>query len=145
MQPTNVLFLCTGNSCRSQMAEALLRARGGEVFHAFSAGTDPQGVNPLTVKALAEIGIDTAPLRSKHVDEVLAETSIDTLIVVCDHANDNCPAGLVAAGQRLFWPFPDPAGFQGSDEERLAGFRQVREQIDARIKGWLAEMRQTTA
>ena len=135
-----VLFLCTGNSCRSQLAEALLRARGGESFRAYSAGTNPQGVNPLTVTALNEIGIDTTSLRSKHVDEVLGEAQIDTLIVVCDHANDHCPAGLVDASQRLFWPFDDPAEFAGSDEERLAGFRRVRDQIDERIQSWLAEL-----
>jgi arsenate reductase (thioredoxin) len=134
----NVLFLCTGNSCRSQMAEALLRKRAGERFNAYSAGSEPKGVNPLTVQVLQEKGIDTSKLRSKNVSEFLGKMPVHHLIVVCDNANGSCPRIVPGMLNREFWPFDDPPAFQGTDEKKLNKFREVRDAIDDRIQQWLA-------
>lgn len=138
MRKPNVLFLCTANSCRSIMAEALLRRRAGERFDVYSAGTDPKGINPLATKVLEEIGIDTSGLRSKPVTEYLGKLPCHFVIVVCDSANETCPRIFPGMRERLFWPFDDPPAFQGTDEEKLNKFREVRDAIDVRIKEWLA-------
>lgn len=139
MPKENVLFLCTGNSCRSQMGEALLRQRAGDRFNAYSAGVNPKGVHPLTMKVLEEKGIDTSKLRSKDVAEFLGKLPIHHLMVVCDNANESCPSIFPAMQNRQFWPFDDPPAFQGTDEEKLNKFREVRDAIDRRIQQWLAE------
>jgi arsenate reductase len=136
----HVVFLCTGNSARSQLAEALLRHHAQGRLAAHSAGTHPKGVHPLTLAVLHERGIDTQGLRSKQVAEVLSDIQPAYLIVVCDEADRNCPAGTAAEAERLFWPFPDPARATGSEEERLAFFRHVRDQIEQRILAWLDEL-----
>jgi arsenate reductase (thioredoxin) len=135
----NALFLCTGNSCRSQMGEALLKKRAGDRFNVYSAGTQPKGVHPLTIKVLEEVGIDTSQLQSKDVSEFVGKLPIHCLITVCDNAQGSCP-GISASNvqERLFWPFDDPPAFQGTDEEKLNKFREVRDQIDQRIQQWLA-------
>ena len=138
MPKQNVLFLCTGNSCRSQMAEALLRKRAGDRFDAYSAGTDPKGIHPLTIQVLNEIGIDTGKLRSKDVSEYLGRLTVHHLIVVCDNAEQSCPSVFPGMQHREFWPFDDPPAFAGTDAEKLEKFRQVRDQIDRRIQQWLA-------
>jgi arsenate reductase len=139
MTKENVLFLCTGNSCRSQMGEALLRQRAGDRFNVYSAGVAPKGVHPLTIKVLQEIGIDTSQLRSKDVSEYLGRMPIHHLIAVCESAKGSCPAvSLSDVHQRLFWPFDDPPAFEGTAEEKLGKFREVRDQIDQRIREWLA-------
>ena len=135
-QKPSLLFLCTGNSARSQMAEALLRKHAGDRFDVFSAGTQPQGVNPLTLKVLQEADLPTAGLRSKSVAE-LGQLSLTWLIVVCGDAEGNCPATAVTAEHRLFWPFTDPATAKGSEAARLTVFRWIRDQIEAKIKNWL--------
>ncbi len=134
-----VLFLCTGNSARSQMAEALLRHEAGELFDAHSAGTDPKGVNPLTVQVMKELGIDIAQQRSKHLREYLGRLPVRILVVVCSEAEKSCPTIWPGALQRLYWRFDDPAAAQGTDEEKLNKFREVRDAIQIRIKDWLAE------
>ena len=134
-----VLFLCTGNSARSQMAEALLRHRASDRFEVHSAGLDPQGVHPMTVRALAELGVDTEPLRSKHLDEYLGKTLVHHAIVVCENAEQRCPSVFPFANRRHFWPFEDPVAVAGSDDEQLAAFRRVRDEIDARLAAWLAD------
>ncbi len=144
MEKQNVLFLCTGNSCRSQMAEALLRERAGDRFEAYSAGTAPKGIHPLTISVLKEIGIDTSKLRSKDVAEYLGRLAIHHLIVVCENAEESCPRTFPVIGDRQFWPFDDPPAFQGTDEEKLNKFRQVRDQIDERIQQWLAGIPEKT-
>jgi arsenate reductase (thioredoxin) len=136
-----VLFLCTGNSCRSQMAEAIVNARLGDAWQAVSAGTAPAGyVHPLAVRALAEIGIEHAG-RSKHADEFRNE-SFDLVVTVCDSAAEECPVWLPAPagaggpgerGRRMHLSFPDPAKATGTEEEVMAAFRQVRDDIAARI------------
>lgn len=126
-----VLFLCTGNSCRSQMAEAVVNARLGDTWEAFSAGTHPAGyVHPLAVQVLAEQGIPHQG-RSKHVDE-LRSISFDLVVTVCDAAAEECPIWL-GPGVRVHEGFPDPAKATGSDEEILQAFRQVEADIENRI------------
>ena len=126
-----VLFLCTGNSCRSQMAEGLLRNQAGDRFDAASAGTRPAGLNPLAVRAMAEIGIDISSQESKHIDS-LADQQFTHVITVCDNAREACPT-FPATTQSLHWSFDDPAEAQGSDEERMKVFARVRNEIDEKV------------
>ncbi len=135
-----VLFLCTGNSCRSQMAEALLRHHAGNRFEVFSAGLEPKPIHPLTVAVMDEKGIDASAQRSKDVTEYLGRERFQYVIIVCDGANRSCPSGFPGVNHRLFWPFEDPAAFEGSEEETLEKFRRVRDRIDARIRTWLDEL-----
>ncbi len=132
-----VLILCTANSARSQMAEGLLRARAGDRFEVFSAGTRPSAVNPLAIAVMEERGHDIRPHRSKHLSEFLGQP-FDYVITVCDSAAEACPA-FPGRATRIHWSFPDPAAATG-DAERLAAFRQVRDAIDARLAAWLAEL-----
>jgi arsenate reductase (thioredoxin) len=138
MRKMNVLFLCTGNSCRNQMAEAILRSRYGDRFNAYSAGTDPTGIHPLTIRVLDEIGIDTGGLRSKHVKEYLGRLMAHHLIIVCQNAAESCPRIFPGMVKRLVWSFDDPPAFHGSDEEKLDKFREVRDAIAATIDEWIA-------
>ena len=135
---TKVLFLCTGNSARSHMGEALLRHYAGEYFEVHSAGLEPKGLNPYTIRVMTELGIDMSSHRSKDVTEYLGKTSFGYLIIVCGHAEENCPTTFLGAAQRISWPFDDPAAVIGTDEEILAKFRAVRDQMDERIRTWLA-------
>ena len=126
-KPT-VLILCTGNSCRSHLAEGVLRAAAGDFLNVVSAGSKPAGyVHPLAIRAMQEIGIDISGHRSKHLNEFLAQ-NVETVITVCGHADQACP---VFPGQvnRHHWPFDDPAHATGSDEEKMAVFRRVRDEI----------------
>jgi arsenate reductase (thioredoxin) len=127
-----VLFLCTGNSARSQMAEALLRADAVELdveCDVHSAGTEPKGVNPLTIEVMREVDINLSAAESKHLDRFVDE-HWDYLITVCDNAREACPV-FPGAGHVLHWSFPDPAAVEGSHEERLEVFRAVRDDIRA--------------
>jgi arsenate reductase len=139
MDKTNVLFLCTGNSARSQMAEALLRHFAGQRFEAFSAGLEPKGIHPYTRKVMAELGLDLSGQWSKDVREYMGRKHFGYLITVCSHADANCPTTFPGVGQRLHWDFEDPAAFKGPEDETLARFRQVRDQIANRLRSWLAE------
>ena len=129
--PIRVLFVCTGNSARSLMAEALLRHSGGAAFEVHSAGTEPKGVNPLTLRVLAEAGLDASDARSKSVDE-FAGQSFDYVITVCDQARQACPV-FPGGGAGLHWGYEDPADAVGTDEERLVVFRRVFTQLGERI------------
>jgi arsenate reductase len=123
----NVLFLCTGNSARSQIAEAITNARLGSAWQAFSAGTNPGGsVHPLAIRALGEIGIQHEG-RSKSVEE-FRDAPLDLVVTVCDSAAEECPLWL-GPGKRVHLGFPDPAKAQGSEEERLNAFRRVRDDM----------------
>jgi arsenate reductase len=133
-----VLFLCTGNSARSQMAEAFLRKYGGDAFEAFSAGLEPKGLNPLTVQVMQEVGLDVSGQKSKGVGEYLGKVLFQYLITVCDDAEKNCPSTWPGISKREHWSFEDPAAFEGADEAKLAKFREIRDQIEARIKTWLS-------
>lgn len=126
-----VLFLCTGNSCRSQMAEGLLRHGYGHRFEAFSAGINPTDVNPYAVQVMDEIGIDISRQQSKSIDAFL-DMDLDIVITVCDHANESCPL-FPGNVQRLHWGFYDPAAAEGDESEILTVFRTVRDQIKAKL------------
>ena len=127
-----VLFLCTHNSARSQMAEGMLRVFGGERFEAFSAGTEATQVRPLAVRAMTELGIDISAQESKTLDRYLNQP-FDAVITVCDQANEACPV-FFGARRRLHWSFPDPSKAQGTDEQQLGVYRQVRDAIRERIE-----------
>ena len=132
----NVLFLCTGNSARSQMAEAFLRKYAEDEFESHSAGLEPKGVNPLTIQVMKEAGIDISDQTSKGVDTYLGKTHFQTLITVCDDADKNCPT-FPGVDTRLHWSFEDPARFEGTEDEKLAKFREVRDRIEQRIREWV--------
>ncbi len=129
---TSVLFLCTGNSARSQMAEGLLRHFAGDRYEVFSAGTQPVGLNPLAVEAMREIGADISAQRSKRVSE-FDGVPVSAVVTVCDRARESCPI-FPMAGKTVHWSFDDPAAAQGSHEEKLAEFRRVRDLIAGRIR-----------
>lgn len=126
-----ILFVCTHNSARSQMAEGLLRVLGGEQFEVYSAGTQASQVRPLAIKAMNEIGIDITQHTSKTLDRYLGEP-FDMVITVCDAAAEACPV-FPGARHRLHWSFPDPSQATGTQEEQMAVYRQVRDAIRARI------------
>jgi arsenate reductase len=134
-----VLFLYTGNSARSLMAEALLRCHAGEKVEACSAGLKPSTVNPVTLRVLNEIGIDTSTLCSKGVDAFLGRVPVKHAIVVCERAQQSCPRLFPFATQNHYWPFEDPAAFRGTEEQTLEKFREVRDEIDHRIRQWVKE------
>jgi arsenate reductase len=131
----NILFICTGNSCRSQMAEGFLRHFGGDRFDVASAGTNPAGLNPDAVTAMREIGIDISHHRSKGIGEVIGQR-FGHVITVCDRAKESCPIFPEATCMH-HWPFDDPATAKGSPEERKAVFGRVRDEIAARIRRFL--------
>ena len=132
MTTKKILVLCTGNSARSQMAEGLFRAEGGGGFEVCSAGTKPSSVRPEAIAVMKEIEIDISGQRSKSVDEFSGQL-MDYVVTVCDNARDNCP--LFPAGtKRIHWSFEDPAAVQGSEGERLAAFRRIRNQIHNQVK-----------
>lgn len=134
-RPIRVLFVCTGNSARSVMAEALIRHKGGDAFEVHSAGTEPRGVNPLTLKVLAEAGIDASWARSKSVTEYLGQ-QFDYVVTVCDEARQVCPV-FPGVHESLHWGYEDPAEARGSEEERLAVFRRVFIQLGERINQFI--------
>jgi arsenate reductase len=121
------------------MAEALLRRHAGDIFETHSAGLEPKGVNPLTVKVMEEIGIDISGHTSKGIETYLGEIQFQYLITVCDDADQNCPTGLPGVHARLHWSFEDPARIEGSEDEKLAKFREVRDLIEKRVRQWVLE------
>ncbi len=138
MNKPKVLFLCTGNSARSQMAEGLLRALAGEQFEVFSAGTEPKGrILPEVQEAMREVGIDVSSQRSKSVMEYLGKVNFGYVVTVCADAEENCPAVFLNMGTHEHWPFDDPAKFD--EERRLISTRRVRDQIEQRLRLWLTQ------
>ena len=140
ISPLSVLFLCTHNSSRSQMAEGLLRAHGGTRFAVSSAGTHPRRVHPLAIRAMREIGIDmseAAGYHAKGLDE-FAGQQFDLVVTVCDEAAEECPY-FPGAHRQVHWGFPDPSAASGTDGERLAVFRAVRDAIAARVEAFVRE------
>jgi arsenate reductase len=137
----NVLFVCIHNSARSQMAEAFLNRICGECFEAHSAGLEPGNLNPIVVEAMAEVAIDISRNQTKAVfDMVKSGKMFDYVITVCDEAGaERCPI-FPGVAKRLHWSFPDPSGFRGTPEEKLAGTREVRDSIKTRIESWCAEI-----
>jgi arsenate reductase len=134
-----VLFLCTHNSARSQMAEAWLRALAGDRYEVASAGTEATRVHPLAARAMAEVGVDLGGHTSKTLDRFVGDRW-DWVITVCDAANEACPV-FPGAAHRLHWSFDDPSGATGADEARLAMFRRVRDEIRTTLAAWLADPR----
>ena len=135
MKKLRILFLCTHNSARSQMAEGLLHHLAGDRFEAFSAGTEATAVRSLAIRVMAELGIDISRQESKTLDRYLDER-FDAVITVCDQANEACPVFL-GAKTRLHWSFPDPSRVTGTEEEQLTVYRAVRDAIRRRIEAEL--------
>jgi arsenate reductase len=131
-----VLFICTHNSARSQMAEGLIHHDLAGRVQAFSAGTDPTFVHPLAIAAMKEVGIDISRQRSKSIDE-FADEKFDFVITLCDRAAESCPL-FFGGVQRIHMGFPDPSGVMGTEEEKLSFFRKVRDQIREKIVGFLS-------
>jgi arsenate reductase len=134
-----VLFLCTGNSARSQMGEALLTQYAGDRYEVHSAGLAPKAaINPYTVRVMQEIGIDLADKRCTDVSEYLGRVNFGYLFTVCARTEEDCPSSFLNfGGERIDWDFEDPVRFVGNEEATLAKFREVRDQIDQRIRAWL--------
>ena len=131
-EPVRVLFLCTENSARSQMAEGILRHLSDGKVEAFSAGSHPSSLHPLAVQALAAMNIDISQQRAKHIDE-LSDTAFDYVVTVCDRVRESCPT-LPGDPERIHWSFADPAAVEGSDEVRLRAFEQIALQLMTRIR-----------
>ena len=131
-----VLFLCTGNSCRSQMAEGWLRHIASERFEAHSAGTHPTAINPLAIRVMQEKGIDITTQRSKDVSEYAGQ-SFDSVITVCERAKAECPV-VPGIAVRFHWPLEDPADAQGSELDRLTVFRRTRDEIEERVRKFVS-------
>jgi len=138
MDKQKALFLCTGNSARSQMAEAFLREYGRDRFESFSAGLEPKGIHPITVQVMNEKGISLVGQSSKPLREYMNKVQFDWLITVCADAKEKCPF-FPGMGSRLHWPFDDPAEYKGTEQDKLEKFRSVRDSIESKIKEWLAE------
>lgn len=134
-KPVRIMFLCTGNSCRSQIAEGFARALGGEAFEVYSAGLEPQGLNPQAVEVMREAGIDISRQTSDEIDPDLLDR-MDYAITLCGHAEERCPI-TPAHVRRLHWPFDDPAKATGSQEEVMKEFRRVRDEIQKRIEEFI--------
>ena len=139
MSKIRVLFLCTGNSARSQMAEAWLRHYAGERFEVHSAGLEPKGLHPLTVQVMEEAGLDMRGHTSKTLQSYLGQVHFGYLITVCSRAEEQCPI-FPGMGVRLHWPFEDPAVDVGDPQAQLQRFRRVRDEIEARVLAWLGEL-----
>ena len=137
MQREQVIFLCTGNSCRSQMAEGFLRFLAGERYEVFSAGLEPREVNPLAIRVMAERGIDISCQESKSIDLFLGRKTFHRAIFVCRRAEENCPSVYPFALNKYSWPLDDPAATLGDEQTRLREFRRVRDEIEHKIKDWL--------
>lgn len=136
---TKVLFLCTGNSARSQMAEGFLHHYAGDRFEAHSAGLEPKGINPYTIRVMAERGVQIDDQTSDDLRKYLGHMHFSIVVTVCDHAEENCPRVWLQQQNHLHWSFEDPAAFEGSDGAKLAKFREVRDLMDEQIQTWLTE------
>jgi len=137
MDKIRVLFLCTGNSARSQMAEAFLRSYAGDKFEAYSAGLEPTGINPFTKRVMDEIGIDICGQKSKSLVEYAGKLHFGYLITVCSSADKNCPTAFVGFGHREHWDIEDPSALTGPDEQKLQKCREIRDQIKSRVSDWV--------
>jgi len=136
-ETTRVLFLCTRNSARSQMAEAFLRHYGGDRYEVHSAGLAPGEIDPMTIQVMAERGYDLSGQRAKGVGEYLGKVLFQYLIIMCAEAEKNCPTVWPGVSKRLSWPIEDPSVSTGSAEERLAGFRVARDRIEEMVRTWV--------
>ena len=138
MEKAKVLFLCTGNSARSQMAEAFLRKYAGDEYEVHSAGIRPLGIDPHTIRVMEEVGISLEGHGSKSVDEYIGKIDFNYLITLCPDAEKQCPV-FPDATESIHWDLEDPVGQLGTEEEKLQKFREVRDKIDELIQEWLSE------
>ena len=134
-ESTHILFLCTGNSCRSQIAEGWARLMGGNLFEVQSAGIEAHGKNPRAIEVMQEAGIDISGQESTVVTTAMIGKA-DVIVTVCGHADEHCPA-VPSSVQKVHWPLSDPAKATGSEEDIMAEFRRTRDDIEARVKGLL--------
>lgn len=141
MKKVKLVIICTQNSARSQMAEAFFNKYGDDLFEVHSAGFEPAQVNPFAIKVMKEIGMDISNQQSKSVKEFLGRMSFGYVIAVCKKAEGQCPIIFPSARTLLSWPFDDPAVMEGSEEERLQKFKQVRDEIEEKVKAWVSEYR----
>jgi arsenate reductase len=140
MEKPRVLILCTKNSARSQMAEAFLKKYAGNRFEVHSAGFDPTEIHPLTREVMREVGLDLKDQRAKSIKEYLGKVIFTYLITVCEKAEKDCPIAFPGVQLRMYWPFEDPVGVNGSDTQKLQKFREIRDKIEQRIQLWLREV-----
>jgi arsenate reductase len=138
MKKPRVLFLCSENRARSQMAEALLRKCAGDQFEVYSAGLDPTPIHPTVYRVMEEVGLDLEGHHAKGVNEFLSKLYFGILITVCAKAEEKCPI-FPGLGERHYWPIEDPVAVEGSEEEKLEAFRRARDQIEAHILDWLEQ------
>jgi len=139
MNKPKVLFLCSGNTARSQMAEAFLRKYAGEYFDVYSAGLEPGELNPFTIKVMDEVGIDMSNHYAKGLEQFFMKVNFAYMITVCDRAEKSCPV-FPGMGKRVFWPIEDPAAFDGPDDGKIITFRKTRDEISVRVMDWLHEL-----
>ena len=140
-QGTGVLVLCTGNSCRSQITEAFLRQQVGDRYEVYSAGTEPASeIHPRVYTVMAEKGLDLAGQQPRDYREFLGRIPVHTVIIVCGGAAESCPAVWPGVMERLLWPTDDPAAFEGDEEETLAEFRRVRDELEGRVLEFVASL-----
>jgi arsenate reductase len=138
MEKTKVIFLCSHNSARSQMAEAFLRKYADDHFKVYSAGFELEPIHPYVMEVMKELGYDLSGHYPKDLRQYLGKERFGIIITVCEHAERDCPT-FPGVSTRLYWPFEDPVVYQGNDEQKLAKFREVRNKIDEQIKTWLKE------
>lgn len=139
-QGRGILVLCTGNSCRSQMAAAYLEKYAGDRFEVLSAGTEPAAeVHPMAVAVMAEEGLDLSGRKPVDYRDLLGQVSVYYLVIVCDGAAESCPSVWPGVSERLVWPFEDPASFVGDEQATRRRFREVRDAIHGRVRAWVAD------
>ncbi len=138
MSKPRVLFLSTDNAARSQMAEAFLENYGEGCFEVYSAGLEPRAIHPFTVQVLAEKGLDISHQETHSIEEYLGKVHFGYIITVCASAEENCPVAFLSMGQREYWAFDDPAKFEGAEADRLAKYRQVRDEVEFRVREFVA-------
>jgi arsenate reductase (thioredoxin) len=138
LEKIRVLFLCTGNSARSQMAEAFLRTIASDKYEACSAGLEPTEIHPLTKKVMAELSIDISQQYSKALKDYMGKVHFGYMITVCSEAEKRCPTAFPGMGYRLHWDIEDPAKFVGTEEEKLAKFREIRDIVKQKVQNWVS-------
>jgi arsenate reductase len=141
MSKAKVLFLCTGNSARSQMAEAFLKKYGGDQYEVYSAGIEPRDIHPYTERVMEEVGISLRDHYSKHIKEYMGRINFAYVIILCEETEKQCPTTFPGITQRLNWSFEDPTAIVESDDKKLTKFREVRDKIEERVKSWLSKER----
>jgi len=136
-----ILFVCSHNSARSQMAHGWMKHLAGDDYQIYSAGVEPGTLNPLSVKAMAEVGIDISDHVAEGIDKYLGKVPIYYLIIVCDKAAQTCPRIWPGSRERLHWFFDDPSAAEGTEQQKLEAFRRVRDEIGEKVKAWLEELK----